>query len=180
MAFLVFIVGALRAPAPVDDVIESPLFEEPLSVVARPDHPLFQRARVTRKDLAQAEWVVPRYGTPTRALFEKTFRDAGLAIPRNTIEASSLVAVRALLSESDRLTIISLSQIDFERRAGLLRALSIALPATTRPIGTTVRSNTSSSPALAACLEEIGAVSSQMSEENPGVRKLRHSTIGRA
>jgi DNA-binding transcriptional LysR family regulator len=115
---------------------------------------------------------VPRYGTPTRALFEKTFRDAGLPIPRNTVEASSLVAVRALLSESDRLTIISLSQINFERRAGFLKALPIRLAATARPIGTTVRNNTSSSPALSAFLKELDAVSTQMCGENSGMRRL--------
>ena len=35
-----FLVGALRDPPPIDDIVQEPLFDDPLSIVARRGHPL--------------------------------------------------------------------------------------------------------------------------------------------
>ncbi|UKJ76416.1 LysR family transcriptional regulator [Azospirillum brasilense] len=130
------LIGALRDPLPIDDVVQEPLFEDPLVVVARAFHPLSRRPKLTLEELAGCQWVVPRRGTPTRDRFEALFADGP---PRGLVETSSQILVRGLLLGSDRLTLISAHQIRHEHELGLLVILPVELANTERTIGLTVR-----------------------------------------
>ena len=66
-------VGALRDPPPIDDVVQEPLFDDPLSIVARRGHPLTLRRTVTPADLIAYPWVAPAEETPARAVFDRLF-----------------------------------------------------------------------------------------------------------
>lgn len=133
------LIGALRAPLPIDDVVQIPLFDDRLAIVGRKGHPLAGRRRVSVRDLARFPWVVPRPGPPTRAQFEALFAKAGIAVPKGLVEASSLMLIRGLLTDSDRLTLVSEHQVQPEIRQGLLESLAFDLAHTARPIGVTVR-----------------------------------------
>lgn len=133
------LIGALRDPLPVDDVIQEPIFHDLLAIVARSDHPLSQRTEVTVKDLADYSWVVPRKGTPTRDYFERLFAEDDTPYPKGIIESSSLILIRSLLTASDRLTIISYNQIRYDKQVGQLASLSFDMSSTLRPIGLTTR-----------------------------------------
>ena len=107
---------------------------------ARAGHPLLAMDKVSRGDLAAYPWMLPRQGTPTRAIFDCFAAEAGLSnAGRGLIETGSLVAIRGILMETDRLTILSPRQIVYEREAGLLDIIPIELPHTERPIGVTTR-----------------------------------------
>ena len=149
------IVGALRNPAPVDDVREETLFTDSLAVVTRASHPLTQDRELTLKDIANADWVVPRHGTPTREHFETLFQEAGIDIPTHIVETSSLVTIRSLLTESDKLALISRSQVSFDVRSGTLFALPIKLSGTERPIGITVRADAFLTPGVELFIEQL-------------------------
>ena len=154
------LVGALRHPHPVDDVVQEPIFHDPLAIVGRTGHPLGRDARPDLEELADFPWVVPRSGTPTRACFEKMFQGSGY-YPSGVIESSSLILIRGLLTASDRLTIISLHQIRHEKQFGLLAPLRFDLAATSRPIGLTVRKDwrpTATQARFMALLREAGRV----------------------
>lgn len=132
------LIGALRGPAPAEDVEEHALFTDTLSVIARVGHPLAGKDEISIDDLRRFPWVVPRTGTPTRDHFETLIgseRTVGL------IETPSLVILRGLLMKSDRLAILSRRQVTYEERTGLLTALPIALNDRPRPIGYTLRAN---------------------------------------
>ncbi|MCB9957481.1 MAG: LysR family transcriptional regulator [Rhodospirillaceae bacterium] len=131
------LVGALRNPVPIDDVVQETLFSDPLAVVGRAGHPLAGRSGIGLADLAAYPWVVPRQGTPTRAMFDRLFE--GATPPACPVESSSLVLIRGLLTESDHLTLISAHQIRHEERAGVLAPLPFDMSATSRPIGITHR-----------------------------------------
>lgn len=133
------LVGALRDPPPVDDVVEEALFRDTLAIVARSGHPLADRAPLSWPDLAGYGWVTPASGVPTRVQFDAMFRDAGLEPPVPVVESSSLVLIRGLLTASDRLTLISAHQVRPEIEFGLLRTLPFHVPQTARPIGLTLR-----------------------------------------
>ncbi len=133
------LVGALRDPAPIDDVVQEPLFEDPLAIVMRSSHPLAQRKAIPVKELAQFPWIAPRTGTPLRRRFEELFQDEGVPAPRGFIECSSVIAVRGLLLESDRLTLLSPNQVHYEIAAGLLRATPHPFGQVGRLIAATVR-----------------------------------------
>ncbi len=130
------LIGALREPVPIDDVRQETLFLDALAVVGRTNHPLGPHKRITRQQLANYPWVVPRRGTPTRDHFDRLFDGDD---PAGIIESSSLVLVRGLLLNSDRLTLISRHQIRHEEDVGLLTHLDVDLGPTERPIGLTFR-----------------------------------------
>lgn len=134
------LIGALRNPPPVDDIIQEPLFEDPLAVVARADHPLHSRPNVSLAEIAGYPWVVPRKGTPTRDSFEAMLASVDAPPPASLIESSSLILIRGLLLESDRLTLISAHQIRHEPYMGLA-PLPIDLHDLKRPIGLSFRRN---------------------------------------
>ena len=133
------LIGALRDPLPTDDIVQTELFATPLAIVARCGHPLSDKKSISINELAKYPWVVPRPGTPTREHFESMFKEAGVPVPANLNESSSLILVRGLLLDSDRLTIISAHQILHEERMGLLEALPVEMGHTRRPIGLTTR-----------------------------------------
>ena len=71
-----FLIGALRSPAPVADVVQEHLFDDPLAIIVRAQHPLVARKRVTVAALSKYPWIVPRAGTPLRAHFHEMFESA--------------------------------------------------------------------------------------------------------
>ncbi|WP_217807990.1 LysR family transcriptional regulator [Oceanibacterium hippocampi] len=151
------LVGALRIPVPIDDVVQEELFRDPLAVVGRAGHPLCRQGAIGRDDLAAYPWVVARRGTPTRRHFEALF--AGVSEPSSIVEASSLVLIRGLLTGSDRLTLISTHQIRHEQEMGLLAPLPVDSAGTVRPIGTTCRRDwrpTGTQSAFLDCLRRAG------------------------
>ncbi|WP_028880428.1 LysR family transcriptional regulator [Terasakiella pusilla] len=132
------LIGALRDPIPVDDIVQEAVFDDPLAIVGRNGHPLSLTINASVEELAQFAWVVPRQGTPTRRFFEKMFEGSG-CYPKSVIESSSLILIRSLLSASDRLTIISLHQIRHEKQMGVLAPLPLEMSQTKRSIGLTMR-----------------------------------------
>jgi LysR family transcriptional regulator, regulator for genes of the gallate degradation pathway len=134
-----FLIGALRNPAPVADVVQEHLFDDPLAIIVRAKHPLVSRKRVTVAALSRYPWIVPRAGTPLRVHFHEMFETAGLPAPTRAIECNSLIATRALLLESDRIMLLSAHQIHYELEAGLLVALPHPAGDVERPIGLTMR-----------------------------------------
>jgi LysR family transcriptional regulator, regulator for genes of the gallate degradation pathway len=134
-----FLIGALRDPVPVDDVMQEALFDDPLAIVARSGHPLASKRRISAADLAAYPWILPRRGTPTREHFETLMR--GHAPAGGLVETSSIVLICSLLLESDRLTLISRLQIQREQASGLLVTLPYDTRSTRRAIGLTTRRN---------------------------------------
>ena len=133
------LIGALREPAPIEDIEQIPLFDDPLSVVARVGHPLFARKKIGEDDLMAYPWVVSPPGAPTRAYFERMFSPEARANLPGLIETSSLVMMRGALLRGDRLTLISTNQIVMEQELGLLAPRPVKTPGSARRIGLTVR-----------------------------------------
>jgi LysR family transcriptional regulator of gallate degradation len=153
-----FIVGALRGLPDAEELEEELLFDDHLSVITRQGHPLDNQQEVHWKDIIRYGWVLPRTGTPTRSLFEKAVFSRGLPVPEHVIETSSLVTLRGLLLESDRITVLSRHQIQFDEQYGMLTALPFHLEEATRPLGITRRANSTPSPAADLLTREIRGV----------------------
>jgi DNA-binding transcriptional LysR family regulator len=98
--------GVLRRPAWAIDVIEERLFDNPYVVVAGARHPLRGRKRITVRELAGYDWIMPEPGAPRRQAFERMFADLPRP-PRVGIETTSLSIYRSMLAASDRLTLMS-------------------------------------------------------------------------
>jgi DNA-binding transcriptional LysR family regulator len=153
------LVGALRDPIPTGDIVQTAYFHVPLAILARAGHPLMEKNLVTVEDLMAFPWVLPPEGTPARAYFEKTFGAAWKGGRPSMTETSSMVLVRGLLMESDRLTILSAHQMHHEIKLGHIAALAADLPGSARPIGVTVRAGWRPTKTHLAFLKHLSAAS---------------------
>ncbi len=149
-----FLLGALRGSRD-EDIEEKPLFEDPLSIIVRTHHPLIRKKNVTWSDMLRYPWILPRHGTPTRALFEHSLKVEGKQAPEHVIETSSFITLRRLLMNSDRITVLSARQIAYEQEYGMLTTLPIELRDTQRAIGITRRKKGTITPAANLLIKEI-------------------------
>ncbi len=133
------LIGALRDPAPSDDVIEEALFDDPLAIVAGRGHPLAGRARVSLEETLRYPWVAPPRQAPAGQYLYETLRIQDRAETPVRVVSSSLVFLRGLLAEGEFLTLISRHQISHEEAAGTLVPLPVPLQGNRRPIGLTWR-----------------------------------------
>ena len=136
-----WLIGALRDPSPTSDIVQEPLFDQPLAVVVRPGHPLLGAPSPAIEELAKLEWIAPRALAPARRFFEEFFERSGSKTPNRIIECSSLVATRGLLLQSDRAALLSPLQVREDVAAGELAVLIEAIPDSSRTIGMTTREN---------------------------------------
>ena len=133
------IVGALREPAPISDIVQEKLFDDKVAIIAGCHHPLLSSETLTLDDLRSCNWVVPRKGTPTREQFEALFNNAN--VPINLIEAGSILLMRGILEQSDHLGCVSKAQAQAELDRGLVGLVPLEVDWPERPIGLTYRSN---------------------------------------
>lgn len=150
------LIGALRFPAPIEDVAQERLFDDTLVLFSGADHPL-RDAPVTLEALASYPWLVPRAGTPSRSQFDAMFVAAGLAPPRGVTETGSILLMREMLGDGHHLACISHAQARGELARGLVHPLDFAVPGPARPIGLTLRQGWRPTPAQAAFLDAIRA-----------------------
>jgi len=105
------VIGLLRDQRS-DGLLHRPLAETPYVIVGRHDHPLIEKGHVTLDDLAAFDWVVGTPGSNRRIRFDRLF--AGRRRPRARIETSSLPTMRLLLTQSDRLTLLTSYELMYE------------------------------------------------------------------
>ena len=95
----------LEEPVVAPHLSVQPLLEEPLLVVAAPEHPLTQRERVCPADLAGAPVLLTEAGCSYRALFERALAAAGVQ-PVITLEFSSVEAIKQCVMVGMGITIL--------------------------------------------------------------------------
>ncbi|PCI83955.1 MAG: transcriptional regulator [Hyphomicrobiales bacterium] len=136
------LIGALRTPAPSNDVIQEEIFSSTLCIVAGPNHPLCRQQNITVEQLAEYPWVVSPEGTPTYEAFDSILGDL-LKRKENyqarIIETSSQILMQRILIGSNRLSIISEDQIFSQTQKGTLSKLFFEVKHRARPIGITMR-----------------------------------------
>jgi DNA-binding transcriptional LysR family regulator len=128
--------GVLRCPAEIEDVTEIALFRDRYRIVVRRDHPLTCCGTVAIADLAAYDWILPGEGNPRRRVVEQLFADAAIQ-PRISIETSSIPAHKAILASSNRITLLTESEI--KDRPDQLTALPFDGLAPRRPEGYAIR-----------------------------------------
>lgn len=167
------LVGALRGDQ--SDVLQEALFEDELIVVSRSDHSLFAKRHLTLADLAGEQWIAPRQDTPARERFDHMFDTVHLASPKHVVESGSLATVRALLLESNRLSVASPHQLHYELESGVLAALPVVTGNTARTIGFALRADASPTAAVQSFVEQLRAVSTELIKPNVRTRLLLSS-----
>jgi DNA-binding transcriptional LysR family regulator len=83
----------LGQPPDEIDVVATPIMDNPIVVLAAPDHPLAQQKRISLARLAEERWVMREAGSGTRKAIERVFTAKGLEI-RPRLELGSNEAIK--------------------------------------------------------------------------------------
>jgi len=149
-----FIFGALRSTAYASDLSGEALLTEEMVGLARRGHPLYSKSAL-QAELADAQWVLPRAGSPARHMLDDCFTAFGIAPPRPAVESGDMAIIRGLLLRSDMLAAVSAHQLEPEIASGELCILPLELRHTSRAIGLTSRTASLHSPVAQALMDVI-------------------------
>lgn len=101
------VVGPGEASSLLPQVRSETLYAEPIHVVARKDHPVFKRKKITWDDLLAYPWALWAKGTPVRRAFDKALADIGRSPPAHHVESNSATLNTTLLLHSDMIGVTS-------------------------------------------------------------------------
>lgn len=151
------LVARLFAQHDKSDLRYEVLTDEPISVVARPGHPLLKAASLNLSDMAEAGWIVPPAGSVLRHRFELMFQEVGLRAPVNLIETGALLFTTKMLQKSDMLSVLATDVARYYTEHGLMGILPIDLPCQMEAFGIITRRDRLLSPAAEVMLKAIRA-----------------------
>jgi DNA-binding transcriptional LysR family regulator len=114
-------------------------------VAARRGHPLAGKARVKLEDLCNFAWIVPNRNAPRREVFERIFAGADRR-PAANIETHSLATIAMTLASSDRLALLTASELGDEGPADKLIPIRFSLGGACSSIGLTYLTGDTHSP----------------------------------
>jgi len=83
----------LGTPPKEIDVVATPIMDNPIVVLAAPDHPFAKAKKLSLQDLATQPWVMREAGSGTRTAIEGVFAEQGLSV-RPRLELGSNEAVK--------------------------------------------------------------------------------------
>jgi DNA-binding transcriptional LysR family regulator len=131
------------------------LADEPVCAVARPNHPLLGHPSLTLQHLEDAPWIVPALGSVLRHRFELMFQEAGLSVPPQLIETSSILFTTKMLQESDFVAVIPTEVARYYTSYGMVSILPIKLSCTMDAFGIILRKDWLLSPAAKVVLRAL-------------------------
>jgi LysR family transcriptional regulator of gallate degradation len=118
------------------------LFDDAYALVVRRGHPLTRKRQIKRQDLLAFDWIAPPPDTPRRVAYEALVRALD-RMPHSTIQASSPSLTRAILSETNCITLVSRHEGWAEQKMGFLTVLPFEVPhrARVRQVQVTTRAD---------------------------------------
>jgi DNA-binding transcriptional LysR family regulator len=107
------------------DLIAEPFMDNPLVIIAAPDHPLTRRrGRIPLVDLQGETFVVRETGSGTRIAMERFFADRGVRLKAG-MEMRSNEAVQQAVQAGLGLGIVSIHTLELELKTGRLIVLDV-------------------------------------------------------
>ncbi|WP_137181147.1 LysR family transcriptional regulator [Roseomonas sp. AR75] len=146
------VVGRLYAPPVPDGFLREALWEEPISILARADHPILAGGSPVTKDaLARHDLVLPTVTQRVGQEIEQLLSLLGL-LPAAPLRSSSYGFIREMLLASDSLSVMPRLMMAGDLLRGTLRVVPLPIPAPARPAGLILPPDAAPSPAAAAFL----------------------------
>jgi DNA-binding transcriptional LysR family regulator len=133
------------------------LAEEPFLLIARPEHPLCARHRVSPMQLTEWPWVLYPLNTPLRQSLEQSFSDAGVTAPANSIETTSVQTTLKLLGNSNTLALLPEAVVRQNLLDGSLKQLQTNLAPPPLAYGVLLRKEEPISSAARDLIEALRA-----------------------
>ncbi|ROR29473.1 LysR family transcriptional regulator [Inmirania thermothiophila] len=101
-----------------------PFLDNPLVVIASPEHPLAGQRRIPLARLAEERFVLREEGSGTRGALERLFAGHGLVL-RAELEMSTNEAIKQSVAAGLGLAVVSLHTLELELAAGRVRILDV-------------------------------------------------------
>ena len=127
------IVGRLYEPTTPDGFDREALWSEPISILARVQHPIFDEAVMTQ-ELGQFDLILPTITQRVGQEIERFLSRLGVD-PSNALRSSSYVLIREMLLETDMLSVMPRSMMLGDLVRGSLRVVPMPISAPPRPAG---------------------------------------------
>ncbi|GGJ30302.1 LysR family transcriptional regulator [Neoroseomonas lacus] len=151
------VVGRLYAPAIPDGFVREALWEEPISFLARPDHPVFSTAgEITAAALRSYELVLPTVSQRVGQEIEHMLFLLGMA-QGMPMRSSSYGFIREMLLATDHISVMPRLMMAGDLLRGALRVIPLRIPAPPRSAGLVLPRDRRLSPAGAAFAESLRA-----------------------
>jgi len=138
-----FALGRMADPQMMVGVSFELLYVEPLLVVARAGHPLFETDDVSLDQIIRYPLVVSTKGTVPRHNTESYLQSRGLKLPANCVETLSVSLARLIAIQSDAVWFAPMGAVREDLSQQALRILPVASEGTEEPVGLMHRSDTS-------------------------------------
>lgn len=128
------IVGRLYEPAMPDGFSREPLWEEPISILARAEHPVFRLSEITAAALRRYDLVLPTVSQRVGQEIEGVLSLMDLA-PTGSLRSSSYGFIREMLHATDLISVMPRLMMAGDLLRGTLRVVPLPVPAPPRPAG---------------------------------------------
>ncbi|MBK4216716.1 LysR family transcriptional regulator [Paracoccus caeni] len=106
--------------------------QESALFMVRRAHPLAENPNPSLRDLADFPWTMQDQGAPIRRALELAFHEDGVPLPRNLIKTASVVAIMALMRDSDIIAVVTEEVADLLLQPPYAADIALIRPA--RPV----------------------------------------------
>jgi DNA-binding transcriptional LysR family regulator len=120
-------IGRILDPETASHLDFVPLSDEPHSLIARPQHPLANRDKLSMNDLVGHTWIFPPDSSILRDRLNAMFLQQGLSLPEKIVETTFLPMITSLLRQTDMLVALPKEVVRPYCDAGMLCVLPIDL-----------------------------------------------------
>jgi DNA-binding transcriptional LysR family regulator len=148
------LVGRLPIPSAATRTEQEILYDDPIRLVCRADHPLTKKRVVEWKDTLAYGWVLPESGHGQRHI-NQHFQRMGLEPPTPQVMTSSPMTRVAVLASTDLIGVLAQRPAQTQVRSGTLRILDLELSGTFSPVGLVTRRGAILSPATRGFCEAL-------------------------
>ena len=149
------VVGRLEPGYASPDLQTEALYDEPMALIARPDHPMAKKARPDWDELAALPWVVPPPWASSRIKLNQIFYQHGLNPPVDLVETASFLATLSFVRQRPAIGFVARAVAKHLEREGLAKILGVKVAIDLPPVGILTlkgRSRTPASEQLIECL----------------------------
>lgn len=153
------VVGRLPEFREREGISQDVIYDEPIAIVARKNHPLLGENNLEFARLKEFDWILPPTSTSLRRQIESEFRNEGLEPPRESIESISILTNFKLLRETDMLAAMPLHVAEHNDD---LAVLPISFKGATSDVGVSYRSNYTLSTAVSYFIETLKNVATNI------------------
>ena len=169
------VLGRLSADTKAAIYASERLYDEQVRLVVRKKHPLLRKRKLSAKDLADVQWVLPPELAPMRQELERVLAEHGLRRPTPRVETTSQTLVEIILNQTDMVAAMPFSVAQLYQSRGQLVILNVFLPITMPAVGLLLHAQALRSPAVEAVVglvRQVGAAQRSESRDPLNAAKL--------